>query len=86
MKKSLSQLCFTTHKICKNLSRIILSWLHWGYGKRYLFHLDGVEEKEGVTYLSVHIRGKRVGYKIPIESIDKELLIEPSLSKWPIKI
>lgn len=67
------------HKIYKIYSSFLdyfLTWSRWGYGKRYLYHLDGVEEKGNLIYLSFHIRGRRAGCTIPIDSINEEVISE----------
>ncbi len=69
-------LFYTIYKIYSGVVDCLLAWFHWGYGKRYLYHLDGIEEKGNLTYLSLHIRGKRAGCTIPINSINEELISE----------
>ncbi|HVV69646.1 MAG TPA: hypothetical protein VG895_00595, partial [Patescibacteria group bacterium] len=66
----------TLYKICSSFLDYFLTWSRWGYGKRYLYHLDGVEEKGNLIYLSLHIRGRRAGCTIPINSINEEVISE----------
>lgn len=53
----LTHLFHTLYKICSSFLDYFLTWSRWGYGKRYLYHLDGVEEKGNLIYLSLPGKG-----------------------------
>lgn len=72
MKQTISKLYEAYYKFIT----LFFNGLQWGYEKRYLYHLDGLENDGEITYILFHIRGKRTGCRLPISLINKDNLLE----------